>query len=71
MYMRTYACANNNKVLYKPPLKNCKNPMETNPSTNQQLSEKEAESLKKEDANIWQICCKAVILHPLSREKRR
>ena len=39
-------------------------------STNQLVSEKLAESLKKVDANIWRICCKAVILHPLSRGKR-
>jgi len=26
-------------------------------------------SLKKLGAKIWLICCKAVILHPLSREK--
>ena len=38
--------------------------------TNQRLSEKIAETLKKVVANIWQICCKAVILHPLSRGKR-
>ena len=70
MYMRTYARANNNRVLYKPPLKTWKNPPETNPSTNQRVSKKFAESLKKVVANIWQICCKAVILHPLSRGKR-
>ena len=28
------------------------------------------ESAKKVGLNIWQICCKAVILHPLSRGKR-
>ena len=70
MYMRTYARANNKKVLYKPPLKTCKTPSETNPSTNQRVSKKFAESLKKVVANIWRLCCKAVILHPLSREKR-
>ena len=39
-------------------------------STNQRVSKKFAESLKKGGINIWQICCKAVILHPLSRGKR-
>ena len=29
-----------------------------------------AKYLQKSAGNIWSICCKAVILHPLSREKR-
>jgi len=37
---------------------------------NQQLRRKVAFSLKKRGGNVWSICCKAVILHPLSREKR-
>ena len=41
-----------------------------NPSTNQQVSEKVVENSKKVGLNIWRICCKAVILHPLSRGKR-
>ena len=61
---------NNIKVSSENRLQMSWNPPETNPSTNQRLSEKFAESLKKVVANIWQICCKAVILHPLSREKR-
>ena len=39
-------------------------------STNQQVSGKVAEKCKKVGLNIWRICCKAVILHPLSRGKR-
>ena len=39
-------------------------------STNQQVSGKVAKKCKKVGLNIWWICCKAVILHPLSREKR-
>ena len=39
-------------------------------STNQRVSEKVAEKCKKVGRNIWRICCKAVILHPLSRGKR-
>ena len=38
---------------------------------NQRLSEKVAFSYEKSAWSIWRICCKAVILHPLSREKRR
>ena len=26
--------------------------------------------MEKSAGSIWQICCKAVLLHPLSREKR-
>jgi len=26
--------------------------------------------MEKSAESIWQICCKAVLLHPLSREKR-
>ena len=44
--------------------------LQKNPSTNQRLSEKIAKKCKKVGVKIWQICCKAVILHPLSREKR-
>ena len=39
-------------------------------STNQRVSGKVAEKWKKVGLNIWRICCKAVILHPLSRGKR-
>ena len=39
-------------------------------SANQLLSEKLAKKCKKVGLNIWRICCKAVILHPLSRGKR-
>ena len=39
-------------------------------SANQRVSEKEIEKCKKVGLNIWWICCKAVILHPLSRGKR-
>ena len=39
-------------------------------STNQRVSGKVAEKCKKVGLNIWWICCKAVILHPLSRGKR-
>ena len=71
MYMRTYARANNNKVCKIPPLKSRSKSSVINGATNQRVSKKFAESLKKVVANIWQICCKAVILRPLSREKRR
>ena len=71
LYVYAYARARNNiKVSSENRLQMSWNPPETNPSTNQRVSKKFAESCKKEDANIWQICCKAVILHPLSREKR-
>ena len=56
MYMRTYALANNNKVQYKPPLKTCKNPSETNPSTNQRVSEKIAKTLKKVVDKQSELC---------------
>ena len=59
------------KVQHKAPLKSSGKPLSQNTSTNQRVSKKFAESLKKVVAKIWQICCKAVILHPLSREKRR
>ena len=39
-------------------------------STNQRVSKKVKESHKKVGVKIWWICCKAVILHPLSRGKR-
>ena len=39
-------------------------------SANQRFSGKVAEKCKKVGLNIWLICCKAVILHPLSRGKR-
>ena len=58
------------KVQHKAPLKSGGKALLKNISTNQRVSEKFAETLKKVVANIWQICCKAVILHPLSREKR-
>ena len=37
---------------------------------NQQVRKKDSFSMKKRGVNVWRICCKAVILHPLSREKR-
>ena len=37
---------------------------------NQRLKGKLSKKCKKHGINIWSICCKAVILHPLSREKR-
>ncbi|MBR5204746.1 MAG: hypothetical protein IKW32_05985, partial [Bacteroidaceae bacterium] len=37
---------------------------------NQPLKDKTAKKYKKYGINIWSICYKAVILHPLSREKR-
>ena len=70
-YEYTYTRVNNNKVYEIPPSKRHPRISILNPSTNQRLSEKIAKTLKKVVANIWQICCKAVILHPLSREKRR
>ena len=70
MYMRTYARANNNKVCKIPPLKSRSKSSVINGATNQRLSEKIAKKCKKVGGNIWQICCKAVILHPLSRGKR-
>ena len=72
LYVYAYTRARNNiMVSSEKRLQMSWNPSETNPSTNQRVSKKFAESLKKVVANIWQICCKAVILHPLSREKRR
>ena len=72
LYVYAYTRARNNiKVSSENRLQMSWNSPETNPSTNQRVSKKFAESLKKVVANIWQICCKAVILHPLSREKRR
>ena len=38
---------------------------------NQWLSGKTAKKYEKRVADVWRICRKAVILHPLSREKRR
>ena len=70
MYMRVYARANNNKVCKIHPLKSRSKSSVINGATNQLVSKKFAKTLKKVVANIWQICCKAVILHPLSREKR-
>ena len=70
-YEYTYTRVNNNKVYEIPPSKRHLRISILNPSTNQRLSEKIAKKCKKVVANIWQICCKAVILHPLSREKRR
>ena len=70
-YEYAYTRVNNNKVYEIPPSKRHPRISILNPSTNQRLSEKIAKTLKKVVANIWQICCKAVILHPLSREKRR
>ena len=61
---------NNIKVQHKPSLKSSGKTLLNNTSTNQRVSKNFAESLKKEGGNVWQICCKAVILHPLSREKR-
>ena len=37
---------------------------------NQPLSRYPRKKHEKRVANAWSICCKAVILHPLSREKR-
>ena len=72
LYVYAYTRARNNiKVSSENRLQMSWNSSETNPSTNQWVSKKFAESLKKVDAKIWRICCKAVILHPLSREKRR
>ena len=39
-------------------------------SANQRVSGNVAEKMKKVGMNIWLVCCKAVILHPLSRGKR-
>ena len=36
----------------------------------QRLRRKFAKKYKKRVADVWRICRKAVILHPLSREKR-
>ena len=72
LYVYAYTRARNNiKVSSENRLQMSWNSPETNPSTNQRLSEKIAKKCKKVGGNIWQICCKAVILHPLSREKRR
>ena len=38
---------------------------------NQWLRRKYAKKHEKSVVEIWRICCKAVLLHPLSREKRR
>ena len=71
LYVYAYTRARNNiKVSSENRLQMSWNSPETNPSTNQRLSEKIAKKCKKVGGNIWQICCKAVILHPLSREKR-
>ena len=70
-YVYAYTRARNNiKVWHKPPLKRGGKTLLKHTSTNQRVSEKLAKSCKKVAWNIWQICCKAVILHPLSREKR-
>ena len=72
LYVYAYTRARNNiKVSSENRLQMSWNPPETNPSTNQRLSKNFAKKYKKVGGNIWQICCKAVILHPLSREKRR
>ena len=71
LYVYAYTRARNNiKVSSENRLQMSWNPPETNPSTNQRLSKNFAKKYKKVGGNIWQICCKAVILHPLSREKR-
>ena len=70
-YEYAYTRVNNNKVYEIPPSKRHPRISILNPSTNQLVSEKIAKTLKKVVANIWRICCKAVILYPLSREKRR
>ena len=72
LYVYAYTRARNNiKVSSENRLQMSWNPPETNPSTNQRLSKNFAKKYKKVGGNIWQICCKAVILHPLSRGKRR
>ena len=38
---------------------------------NQRLKVKSIKNFKKRLSDVWQICYKAVILHPQSREKRR
>ena len=37
---------------------------------NQLLTVELQKSMRKSASRIWSICCKAVLLHPLSREKR-
>jgi len=38
---------------------------------NQRLRQIIAKKYEKSVADVWRICRKAVVLHPLSREKRR
>ena len=38
---------------------------------NQRVMWTDAKSLQKSVSNVWLICYKTVLLHPLSREKRR
>ena len=55
----------NIKVYPSPPFSRLENLF---PKSSLRISDLQ-KSMKKLGAKIWRICCKAVILHPLSREK--